>query len=74
MWHGFIGFKSPGGDRPLMTGSETTQRTLAALHHWATGITPVYLEGALQRALTGQPEAQLERRSAPGSMAYDPPG
>ena len=51
-WHGWFEFM-PGGDRtPLRTPRETTQPNRAATLYWATGITPVYLEGALRRCGT----------------------
>ena len=34
----------------MRTQRETTQPNLADLEHWATGLTPVYLDGALRRA------------------------
>ena len=37
----------------------TTQPTVAALVHWATGLSAVYLEGALDRALTLTAEASV---------------
>ena len=37
----------------VRSGRETTQPNLADLEYWATGLTPVYLEGALKRALAG---------------------
>ena len=36
--------------RPLRTGRETSQPNRAAVEYWATGLEPVYLEGALERA------------------------
>ncbi|HET7563735.1 MAG TPA: hypothetical protein VFJ96_01975 [Gemmatimonadaceae bacterium] len=33
------------------TGQETTQPDLAGLEYWATGLEPIYLDGALTRAL-----------------------
>src|SRR5882762_4993390 len=51
-WHGWFEFM-PGGDRaPLRTPRETTQPNRAATLYWATGITAVYLEGALRRCGT----------------------
>lgn len=51
-WNGWIVFfPLVGGGRAIASGRETTQPTLAALETWAAGLTPVYLEGALDRAL-----------------------
>jgi hypothetical protein len=49
-WHGWLEFMSAGDRAPLCTQRETTQPNRAATLYWAAGITPVYLEGALQRA------------------------
>jgi hypothetical protein len=50
LWEGWIEFERPGGD-VLRSGRETTQPNLTDLEYWAQGLTPVYLEGALRRAL-----------------------
>ena len=60
-WGGRIIFFPVGGGRAITTGRETTQSSLAQLTHWATGLTPTYLEGALARALALTPEAQMAR-------------
>lgn len=39
-----------GGGATLRTGRETTQPDREDLLCWATGLEPVYLEGALARA------------------------
>ena len=43
-------FDPADGSAPSRTGRETTQPNLADLEYWASGLTPVYLEGALSRA------------------------
>jgi len=51
MWEGWIEFL-PVGDGPAVRSSrETTQPNRKDTAYWATGLTPVYLEGALERAL-----------------------
>jgi hypothetical protein len=60
-WGGWIIFFPVGGGRAIATGRETTQSSLANLTHWASGLTPTYLEGALARALALTPEAQMAR-------------
>src|SRR5439155_20575350 len=50
-WHGWIEFLPVDGGVPVRTGRETTQPNRACTEYWATGLTPVYLEGALRRAL-----------------------
>jgi len=50
-WEGWIEFRPlEGGGPVLRTGRETTQPDRGALEYWATGLEPVYLEGALARA------------------------
>jgi hypothetical protein len=51
MWQGWIEFVPFDGGLPLRSPRETTQPNRADLIYWATGLTPVYLEGALRRAL-----------------------
>jgi hypothetical protein len=51
MWEGWIEFTSiDGGSEVLVTSVESRQPAREHLHYWATGLTPVFLEGALQRA------------------------
>jgi hypothetical protein len=50
MWEGWIEFLPVGGGPAVRSPRETTQPNRAAAAYWATGLTPVYLEGALQRA------------------------
>jgi hypothetical protein len=61
MWGGWIVFFPVPAGRPIATDRETTQSSLAALTYWASGLTHLYLHGALERALALQPEAQLQR-------------
>ena len=50
-WMGWIEFVPLDGTTPLRTRRETTQPNRADVVYWATGLTPVYLAGALERAL-----------------------
>ena len=50
-WRGFISFEPTDGGPAVETGLETTQSTAEGVAYWATGLEPVYFEGALQRAL-----------------------
>ena len=50
-WWGWIEFQPREGGPALTTGQETSQPNRDALAYWATGLEPVYLEGALLRAL-----------------------
>jgi hypothetical protein len=52
MWEGWLEFVPDDGSAAVPSQRETTQPNLADLDYWATGLTPVYLEGALERALT----------------------
>lgn len=49
-WEGWIEFESIDGQEVLRSGRETTQPERDDAVYWATGLTPVYLEGALTRA------------------------
>ena len=51
LWQGWIEFIPVDGGSPLRSGRETTQPNRTDTEYWATGLTPVYLEGALDRAL-----------------------
>lgn len=51
-WQGWLLFESENGDGTVLsTDRETTQPNRQDLEYWASGIEPVYLEGALVRAL-----------------------
>ena len=53
LWEGWLEF-IPTRGRAVRSGRETTQPNLVDLEYWATGLTPVYLDGALKRALAGR--------------------
>ena len=63
-WEGWIEFRSDRGTWHR-TPRETTQPDLAAVHYWAGGLSTTYLEGALQRALSGPPVAAPPTSTAP---------
>jgi hypothetical protein len=48
VWIGWLEFKGAG--KTLKTGEETSQPNKDAVVYWATGLEPVFLEGALKRA------------------------
>jgi hypothetical protein len=50
-WQGWIEFIPFDGGKPLRSGRETTQPNRTDALYWATGLTHIYLEGALHRAL-----------------------
>lgn len=50
-WQGWIEFVPIGPGEPVRSGRETTQPNREDTVYWATGLTPVFLEGSLRRAL-----------------------
>ena len=49
-WAGWLEFKPVSGDYPVLrTERETTQPSRDAVLYWATGIEPIYLQGAFER-------------------------
>jgi hypothetical protein len=70
-WEGWFVFFPIGGGEPLPTDRETTQSKLEHVRYWAGGIEPLYLEGALDRAIRRSPEAVLARRIAHGRAVED---
>lgn len=50
-WQGWIEFHPASGAGPaLRTERETSQPSRGALVYWASGLEPIYLEGAFDRA------------------------
>jgi hypothetical protein len=58
-WQGWIEFVPIGGGEPVRTGRETTQPNRIDTAYWATGVSAVYLEGALRRALSKPTEIPI---------------
>src|SRR5262245_41919759 len=52
LWEGWIEFENRATGKRFRSFRETTQPNLVDLKYWATGLTPVYLEGALDRIMT----------------------
>jgi hypothetical protein len=50
MWQGWLEFLPIESGAPVRSGRETTQPNRQDTEYWATGLTPIYLEGALDRA------------------------
>ena len=48
-WQGWIEFRSAEGES-VSTERETTQSNREGVTYWATGLEPIFLEGALQGA------------------------
>ena len=62
VWEGWLEFSPRGGGGMIRKSPvETTQPNREALLYWASGLEPVYLEGALERAITSR--AQPRPRS-----------
>ena len=51
-WQGWIEFLPLGEGEPVRSSRETTQPNRRDTEYWASGLTYVYLEGALHRALS----------------------
>ena len=50
-WIGWLEFRSLDPTKPtLRTDQETSQPNRTAVEYWATGLEPVYFEGAFERA------------------------
>ena len=50
-WEGWLEFHPSDETRPVLrTERETTQPNRAALEYWASGLEPLYFEGAFARA------------------------
>jgi hypothetical protein len=69
MWQGWLEFLPLDGGPPIRSGRETTQPNRTDAVYWATGLTPVYLEGALRRALT----PLILRNATPSQPAFEEP-
>jgi hypothetical protein len=50
LWIGWLEFTPVSGGPTLRTDFETTQPTLEMVGYWASGLEPVYFEGAFERA------------------------
>jgi hypothetical protein len=72
MWQGWIEFVPLAGGEPLRSPRETTQPNQVDTEYWATGVSAVYLEGALNRALT-KPAAITTLPAAPALFAGPAP-
>lgn len=69
-WEGWLEFVPLDGGIVARTNRETTQPNRTDTAYWATGLTAVYLEGALRRALT---PVQVVERSLDVRPVYDAP-
>ena len=65
-WEGWLEFSDLDTGEVIRSGRETTQPSRADTMYWATGLTRVYLEGALVRALAPT------RRAEPAHVDVEP--
>ena len=70
-WEGWIEFSELDSGAVIQTARETTQPTRDGVMYWATGLTRVYLEGALARAMAGVPV--VTSREVDVEPAFDGP-
>jgi hypothetical protein len=63
VWEGWLEF-TPLGGRGIVRRSpiETTQPNREALGYWASGLEPVYLEGALERAIASRSDSRARSK------------
>src|SRR3954469_25406280 len=66
LWEGWLECTDVERGTVIRSGRETTQPSRADTMYWATGLTRVYLEGALARALSPT------RRADPGRVEVEP--
>lgn len=71
MWQGWIEFIPIDGGEPIRSPRETTQPNRRDTEYWATGLTDVYLEGALRRAL--EPPPGVPSSLPPQPSVFDQP-
>ena len=69
LWEGWIEFVPIAGGAPIRSPRETTQPNRIDTVYWAAGLTPVYLEGALDRAL----KPLIRKVAVPAHPASDGP-
>jgi len=69
VWEGWVEFIPIDGGSAVRSSRETTQPNLTGAQYWATGLTPVYLEGALNRAL----RPLVRRTVVPSQPVFDAP-
>jgi hypothetical protein len=67
-WEAWLEFEPVDGGETLRTPREGTEHDRASLFAWAQAITPVYLEGALVRATSGE---SIDRPPAVRAPAFD---
>ena len=71
LWEGWLEFVPLDGGNPIPSRRETTQPNRTDSVYWATGLSQVYLEGALHRALDGP--IPVPAAAAPARPAFSRP-
>jgi hypothetical protein len=75
LWEGWLEFVPLAAElRPIRSRRETTQPNRDDLVYWATGLTPVYLKGALVRTLEPVPRLAPVRSVRPAFEGPAPNG
>ena len=69
-WEGWLEFVPLDGGVVVPSARETTQPNRVDTEYWATGLTPIYLEGALRRALA---PVEIVERVIDVRPVYDEP-
>lgn len=69
-WEGWLEFVPVDGGVVIRSARETTQPNRVDTEYWATGLTRIYLEGALRRALE---PVQVVERVVDARPVYDAP-
>jgi hypothetical protein len=69
LWGGWIEFVPLDGGAPVRSAQETTQPNKGDTVFWAAGLTAIYLEDALERALT----PLVRRMAVPAYPMFDAP-
>jgi hypothetical protein len=69
LWEGWIEFVPDDGGPAVRSPRETTQPNGRDAAYWASGLTPIYLEGALGRALN----PKVRRVAPPAEALFDGP-
>jgi hypothetical protein len=74
LWYGWLEFQTVGSEPDaLASGRETTQPNRTNLEYWARGLTKVYIEGALARAIwLAEPPREIPLTEAEPSLFNAP--
>ena len=73
-WAGFVEFVTARGKRAVRTGHETTQSNIEGVAYWGTGLEPIFLEGALARALDRSKAAARAKKKKGAPLASESGG